>query len=342
MQDSLILDEADLALVHALQLNPRVAWARLAGVLDVDASTLSRRWSRLSGEGLAWFTCYPANTLDWTAYEALAFVEVECVPGKRPTVVERLSLLAGVWNIDVTAGRRDLMLTVIGRSMIELDSEIVESVNAVIGVVASRTHFARRIFADGSDWRLDALSPAQQQAVTVPQAKQRALRPAHGDLELIHLLGPDARLPASRVAQRLGCSVSTASRRIERVIGSEFTKVRCEIAHYLAGWHVSATLWLDVPQQDLTSIATAIARLPHVRICATVVGQANLVAQIWLHRLEDLDQFEMVVGKQFGGTRVVDRWVTPRFAKRLGHIIGPDGRRMEFVPLGLGRSGDTC
>ena len=59
MHEFSMVDETDLSLVHALQINPRVTWTRLARILEVDASTLTRRWTRLTREGLAWFTCYP-------------------------------------------------------------------------------------------------------------------------------------------------------------------------------------------------------------------------------------------------------------------------------------------
>ncbi|MDR7299840.1 Lrp/AsnC family transcriptional regulator [Haloactinomyces albus] len=327
------MDETDLALVHALQLQPRVTWARLARILDVDASTLTRRWARLSRQGLAWFSCYPSNTKDWTghAWEAGALVEVECLPGWRQAVMDHLMRRAAVWNIDATSGRRDLMLTMRAPSIADLDNDVVTSIATIDGIRATRTHFFRSVIREGSSWRLNALSPQQQRELTPASAREGRARPNTRDLELLKILGPDARLPASAVAEQLGCSVSTASRWLERLVDSKFTSIRCDVAHYIAGWRVAATLWLDVPQQDLRTVAAAIARLPQIRLCATIGSEANLVAQVWLHRLEDLDQFETLLATQFSGTRVLDRWITPRFAKRLGHIIGHDGRQTGFV-----------
>lgn len=333
------MDEIDLALVHALQLRPRGTWARLATVLEVAASTLARRWRRLTGEGLAWFSCYPSATRDWTghAWEAGAYVEVECLPGYREQVTGRLAREPSVWNIDVTSGSRDLMLTMIAPSIVAIDQEVAGPLASTTGVRATRTHFFRSIFRDGSKWRLNALSPEQQRALGPSAGRQRVGRPSAQDLEVLRILGPDARIPASDVAGLLGCSVSTATRRINRVIDSAFAAVRCEVAHSEAGWQVAATLWLDVPQQDLRSVAAAISQLPEIRLCVTVGSEANLVAQVWLHRLADLDRFEMLLATRFPGTRILDRWITPSFAKRLGHIIGTNGRNVGFVPLLGGR-----
>ena len=53
-----MLDELDFQLINALEIAPRTAWSTLAPALRTDASTLSRRWSRLTDAGLAWTTCY--------------------------------------------------------------------------------------------------------------------------------------------------------------------------------------------------------------------------------------------------------------------------------------------
>ncbi|MHA6804256.1 Lrp/AsnC family transcriptional regulator [Salinifilum ghardaiensis] len=337
MHDSANLDETDLALVHGLQLQPRISWAQLAEVLDVHPATLTRRWERLSREGLAWFSCYPQPTRNWTdhAWSAGAFVEVECAPGLRGQVGERIAQLPAVWNIDATSGPRDLMLTMRAPSLVDLDREVGEVIARISGVRATRTHFFRSLVRDGSWWRLDALSDEQQRTLRTAERREPSTRPEAQDLAVLRLLGADARLPAASVARALGCAHNTAGRWIRRVLGADFTAVRCEVAHNVAGWGVAATLWLDAPQTELISTAEAIARLPEIRLCATVGSEANLAVQIWLHHMADLDRFETLLCTRFPGTRVLDRWITPRFVKRLGHLIGEDGRRRGFVsPLG--------
>lgn len=334
MHDPCPVDETDLSLVHALQIRPRIAWARLARVLEVDASTLTRRWARLERDGLAWFSTYPVAGPGWAGHDwhAGAFVEVECLPGARDAVMARLARRRAVWNIDATSGRRELMLTVLAPSILALDEEVAADIATLPGVRATRTHFFRRIIREAASWRLDSLSPAQQRALGPGDARTRQPLGTR-DLELLRLLGPDARLPATAAAAHLGCSVSTASRAIRRLLANEHVSVRCEVAHHAAGWQVAATLWLDVAQRELTSVATAISRLPEIRLCVTVGSEANLVVQVWLHRMEDLDGFEEHLATGFPGTRVIDRWITPRFGKRLGHVLRPDGRRTGFVPF---------
>ncbi|MFG2859232.1 AsnC family transcriptional regulator [Streptomyces sioyaensis] len=43
MQDSFNLDEADLALIHVLQIPPRATWTEIGKVLDINPVTVARR-----------------------------------------------------------------------------------------------------------------------------------------------------------------------------------------------------------------------------------------------------------------------------------------------------------
>src|SRR5881628_2051782 len=47
-----ILDDLDLQLLHALQLDGRAAFSRIAQVLGVSARTVARRYGRLQATGL--------------------------------------------------------------------------------------------------------------------------------------------------------------------------------------------------------------------------------------------------------------------------------------------------
>ena len=52
MTRSVVLDEEDLALVEALQRDPRAPWTEVAAMVGTNAVTASRRWERLRASGL--------------------------------------------------------------------------------------------------------------------------------------------------------------------------------------------------------------------------------------------------------------------------------------------------
>ncbi|PPF50901.1 hypothetical protein C5B94_15100 [Clavibacter michiganensis] len=94
-------------------------------------------------------------------------------------------------------------------------------------------------------------------------------------------------------------------------------------------------IWLSVAQAEMEKVAAALRLFPQLRMCASVTGQANLVASLWLRNLEELDDIESKLTRVFQNLRIVDRWVVPRVAKRTGHLFDDEGRWSSFVPMGL-------
>jgi len=108
MQDSATVDEVDLALVNALQIRPRASWSLVGRVVGIDPVTAARRWERLERNGQAWISAYPPITPN----QANAFVEIECEPGRGVPVAEELAEDPQAMTVDVTAGGRDVLVTV--------------------------------------------------------------------------------------------------------------------------------------------------------------------------------------------------------------------------------------
>src|SRR5882672_4946001 len=118
MRESANLDELELRIINALQINPRASWTTVGQVLDVDPSTVARRWARLVDTGRAWISVYP--TPSTVADSLAAFIEVECAAGGASAVAERLIGDPRVGTIEHVTGDRDLLLTVFERDLATL------------------------------------------------------------------------------------------------------------------------------------------------------------------------------------------------------------------------------
>ncbi|MFE2427952.1 Lrp/AsnC family transcriptional regulator [Streptomyces sp. NPDC059373] len=105
-----LLSEDDLALIHALQLQPRGSWTDLGRALDVDPVTVARRWSRLAERGEAWIGLSPGPRI-WEQVCA-AFVEIDSVPGRTDGVARALCAHAHMLTIERSAGDHSLLATV--------------------------------------------------------------------------------------------------------------------------------------------------------------------------------------------------------------------------------------
>lgn len=340
-----MFDDLDRLLIDALQRAPRASWTALAPLLRTDPSTLSRRWSRLTAEGLAWTTCYvlpERMQLRTGAGEMLrssaAVVEIRCEPGRRAEVAAALGEQAPVLNVEYTTGTRDLVLTLSASSPSRIDAYVAERIAVLPGVAGTSTSFLRRIFREGSEWTLDVLRPDQRAAVDALPLRSAAAPPApHDELidDVIRALQPDVRRSAADVAQELGVSVALARRGIAGVSRSDWVRMRADFAHDLAGWNASVHLWLTVPQDRMTDLAAHVSRHRSLRLCASTLGRENFIATLWFRELLDLDELEESILHRYPEAAVTDRWMVPRSVKRMGTVFDSEGRRDRYVPVPL-------
>src|SRR5262245_37291557 len=113
MQESVALSELDLALVNALQIQPRASWTTLGEVLGVDPATVARRWARLEASGTAWITCLPMLG----DQGRVAYVEIDTAPAAHGAVAAALRSDAQVLTVEHTTGPRDIIATVVAPTL---------------------------------------------------------------------------------------------------------------------------------------------------------------------------------------------------------------------------------
>ncbi|WP_219418386.1 Lrp/AsnC family transcriptional regulator [Pseudonocardia nigra] len=330
------MDELDLALINAVQLNPRAPWAEVAASLGVDPATVSRRWARLSATGSAWVTCYPGpNQLP---FGCLALVEVDCVAGGVEELADELAGDAHALTVEIQTGARDLLLTVSTDGLDALSKYVMRRIGRLPQVRATRTILVTRPYHEASRWRLDALDPEQRTALG---GRRRRVGPAPisaDDRRLMLELGADGRTSIADLSTRTGLPGSTVRRRLEHLVGTGRAVLRCDLAPALAGWRTQAMLWLTVPPSQVDATAAELVKLPETRACFPVAGPVELGLSIWLHGLADLRRFEEELTVRCPGLRVVDRAVTTRVVKRVGRLLDEQGRSVGHVPMDLWRS----
>ncbi|MFJ8363572.1 Lrp/AsnC family transcriptional regulator [Streptomyces sp. NPDC093984] len=334
MQDSFILDEADLSLINVMQIAPRATWTEVGKVLGVNAVTATRRWERLSAHGVAWVTAYP-NLSWWTEHNCLAFIEVDCEPSARQQVVDTLAHVPQVASVSQLAGGRDLFLVTLFTDLQALSRFVLDHVSRLPGVRATRTHTATHFYSEGNKWRLQALSPDQRAHLTrhAPHSPARDdAFPASGR-DVLLALGPDGRRTVADLAHLTSNTVSTTRRRLERLIRSGLASFRCEVSDVISGWPVSAYFWARVPPRDLDKIAQSLLTLPEIRMCAAITGTDNLLVIVWLRSLGDSQRLETKIAERIPTLTLVERAIVLRFTKRMGRLLDGQGRSTGAVPI---------
>ncbi|WP_405064160.1 Lrp/AsnC family transcriptional regulator [Kribbella sp. NBC_01505] len=329
------MDDVDFALVNALQISPRAGWSQLETIIGVDATTLSRRWSRLVDSGLVWSSCFAVTPPEGPRQSrgVIALVEVSCVAGEREDVLDRIAPNPSVLTIECTSGSRELILTLSFRSVAEVDQYVATELATVPGVLATRTHFTRTFFKEGTNWRLGVLSQSQIRALNALPASgiDAPARPTPLHEQVINGLAGDVRRSATSIADEIGKSVATVTRAIGQLLYAPWARTRVDLAHNVVGYNATVMVWFSVPHHQLETVGAGLAMLPETRMCCSVINSANLTAVLWMRDLLEFDTLEAKIARAFPTAQIEDRWMLPRFAKRLGHILTPTGHHAKFV-----------
>jgi DNA-binding Lrp family transcriptional regulator len=327
------LDEVDRRIVHALQIHPRAPWRLVGEVLAIDPVTAARRWQRMERDRLAWVTAYPRLADARNAVTAV--VEIDSRPGAGEQVAETIAAQPRALNVKVTAGGRDLVVSVQSPTLDELARFIALQIATVPGVTATRTHLVTAMPTEGSSWRLRSLDADQrhrlERAAATPAGPVRDATWDAVEARMLALLSSDGRMPIRRIAEELGTSVTTAGRRLRQLVGTRIS-LRCDVARPVSGWPLSAVYFASAPADKLREISQALAALAEVRSCAITAGPHNLVIDVWLRGLPDVHNLEAHLSARLP-LRVADRAVVLRTVKHMGRLLDPDGRCRGVVPL---------
>lgn len=337
MQDSSLPDEFDLELINALQLAPRATWSQLAAVLEADATTLSRRWRRLTKDGIARVIVYPRQGA-WSE-PPMSYVELMCRNGTVRHVAAALAEDPGTLSIQFAAGSHQLMLTV--SEAWGLSGYLLDWIANFPDVIAYRTHVVTGVPFEASRWELRALSSNQRRRLRElrPIAPKPATPTRLGDVDhaLIAALSSDGRATYSELADVTGVSATTAQRRLNILQRNGVIGLRCDVARAELGWPVSAMLWGSSDAKVLERVAPDIGeRVPELRFCSTMAGPDNTHLVLWLRSITDLQRVEHKIVDELPGLRIGDRRVVLRTMKLMGQVLDHTGRHDHTVPLRLG------
>ncbi|CCH33279.1 Lrp/AsnC family transcriptional regulator [Actinosynnema sp. NPDC047251] len=330
MQDSLIPDETDLKIIHAVQADPRAAWRDVGTLLKIDPATAARRWQALRDARLVQVTAYP-TVATWAQDHCNAFIELDIEPAARGRAVRELAQVPQIVAISVISSGRDLFLTVLTSDLEALSDLVLRRLHGLAGVRGTRTCTATTVYGEGADWRFGSL--AAQSPPRPPRAPARngaVWKPRYR--ELLRELA-DGRRTAADIAKGTGQNPATVRRWFNELVDANLISFRCEVARHITGRPIAATFWARVPPDLLDRTGAALSTLPEVRLCAAVTGSDNLVMTLWLRSLGDIQRFEVQLARKLPHLTLTDRAVTLHQAKRMGCLLDDTGRITGVVPI---------
>lgn len=336
MQDPDALDETDLEIVNALQVVPRASWTELGSVLDLDPTTLARRWHRLVDEGISRITAFPRQPGAYGKQTAL--IEVRCHTGAETDVAMAVAEHAKTLSVEITTGEYQVLLTVLGEP--RLADYVLDYLSGIPGVLGYRTHVLIDIPYEAHRWHVRALTPAQHRGLRALTTATGGSEQAPGgrmselDQAVLSCLCVNGRIPYADIARAAGTSSSSAARAVNRVLRSGVIGLRCDIARPFLGWPFAAMLWATGdPRQGAARRPDSPERIPELRLCARTAGPDNVLLVVWLHTMADLPRVERLLGEEIPDLRISDRTIVLRPVKLMGHMFDANERYARTVPI---------
>ncbi|MGX1955841.1 Lrp/AsnC family transcriptional regulator [Streptomyces sp. CB02115] len=337
--ESVTLDALDRRLIHALQLDGRLPFSRIAAAVGVPERTVARRYhrlrSRLALRVVGLVDGRRTGMLDWV-------VRVRCAP----EAVETLAVLLArredtSWIAPLVGGTE---LTCMIRTPPPGDDgrrPFFEQLARTTGVREVGAACVLRPVAGVGGWagRMDALGEAEQRLLLPPRSAPvdpteavPVLSPA--DSALLRALSQDGRADLGRLASATGCSESTVRRRIGQLRDSGVLAFEVEIDPALFGYPIEALLWLDVPPAGLGAVAEALAGHQQVAFAALTTGPSSVFVMVECRSVSGLHAYVTDELAALHGISRIESAVTQRRTKRAGPLPAPLAEKRAGAPSG--------
>ncbi len=328
MADSVSLDADDRRVLHALQLDGRASFARIAGVLGMSERAVARRYHRLRSRlALRVIGVTRPNPLEQEEW----FLRITAASGSVDAVARALadrSDTSWIASFPGDGGLGCILRTSAakgdGAGALELFRR-----SASIATVTAQRLLAPIAGIGGWPGRLEALTASEQEAMRPDVPELGASGTSSGaalsddDAQLLRLLSADGRMSIARLAHVSGIPETTVRRRVTELTGRGVLIFEVEVDPKLYGRHLDVICWMDVQPAALGTVARALSSHVEVAFASTTTGTAGILAILELADVGDLHRYLAEVIGALSGVHRVHTEIIGRWIKRAGALISP-------------------
>ncbi|MEU0499453.1 Lrp/AsnC family transcriptional regulator [Nocardia sp. NPDC005998] len=281
MKDISMLDDVDRGLIHALHIDGRAPFNKIAAALHVSTQTVTRRYQRLRATaGLRVVGLADPSHAGHTQW----LVRLTTTTTTGQGLAHALARRPDTSWVKITSGGTEILLVVhIPRDAAASRSLLLRDLPRAAGITAVSAHYVLHTYLGGpTAWRGHTAALAEHQR---NQLRPNRSDPAPGraladtDAALLAALQQDGRATLARLAAATGWSQATVTRRLAELQATQaiFFDVEFDDAHF--GATTQALLWMSVAPAHLDRVATALADHDELAFVAATTGPTNLVAQ---------------------------------------------------------------
>ncbi|WP_278264763.1 Lrp/AsnC family transcriptional regulator [Nocardia sp. AG03] len=318
--ESVNLDDLDRRLIHALQIDGRAPFRRIADVLGVSERTIARRYQRLRSR----LVLRVVGRVD-SARAGLVdtVVLIRCAPGADEQLAAALSRRPDTSWVALMAGGQELT----GIFATPVGTDLTGALSRLPDIRAFSAHTVLRYVAGTEGWsgRTNALTRAEQVALAPPDSEvEPEVAQAEWtdrDVVLADELALDGRADLHRLAARTGWSEPTVRRRLAGWRAAGVLAFEVEIDPALFGHAEEALVWLAVAPAGLREVLDTLRAHPGVAFAATVTGSWSVFVILELPSATRLHDFLTVDLAALPAITRVETALIRRRTKRAGPLL---------------------
>jgi DNA-binding Lrp family transcriptional regulator len=321
---SLNPDQLDRQIIHALVVDGRAPFSRIAAVAGVSEQTVARRYRRLRSAGavrvVGQTDSQRLGQSDWE-------IRLQCVPDAAAGVAEALARRADTSWISLMSGGTEITCVVKHAGSGIRHDLLLRQLPASRRIVSISAQSVLHVFRGGSsNWpgTTQALS-TEQEAALVPAlpAATPGTRDSIGpdDRILLAELARDGRASYAELASATHWHESTVRRRVEELRAAGVLYLDVDVDEVLFGIATRAYLYLSVAPARLATVGGAMAGHPEVPFVAATTGRTNLTASVLCRDDYDLYRYLTERIASLDGVNSVETTLVIRTVKRAATVV---------------------
>ena len=328
--ESVTLDQLDRQIVHALILDGRAPFSRIAAVVGASEQTVARRYRRMHAAGILRVVGLPNSQRlgqsDW-------LVRLQCVPDAAAAVADALARRDDTSWVQLTSGGTEITCVVKPAEGPGRQDLLLRQLPASRRIVAISAQSLLHMYRGGAEhWAgaTEALTSEQVAALSpvaaghVPPQAAQGLTP--DDRVLLAELARDGRASYTELAQATHWHESTVRRRVEDLRAAGVLYLDVDVDEAAFGITTRAHLWMSVAPARLAAVGEAIAQHPELPFVAAITGTSNLVASVLFRDDYALYRYLTERVARLDGVNAVEVAPIIRTVKRAATVLARPGR----------------
>lgn len=328
------LDELDRQIIHALILDGRLPFSRIAGVVGASEQTVARRYRRMRSAVMLRVVGVPDSQRlgqsDW-------HVRLQCVPDAATGVANALARRPDTSWVRLTSGGTEIVCAVKSTDGHSRHDLLLRQLPSSRRIVAISAHSILHVFRGGAEsWpgatrELSGEQVAELSGAALPQtagsaARQPVAEIGADDQMLFAELANDGRASYSELARATHWHESTVRRRIEELRAAGILYFDVDIDTTAFGYRTEAQLWMSVAPARLAAVGSALAQHVEIPFAAATTGASNLMASVICADDEALYRYLTERIASLDGVNAVEIAPIIRTVKRAATILPAPGR----------------